>query len=131
MLREKLERLNALLVKVPMPQKTQRDLVIIAVFDRICICEANTYEVVLGNEWAKIAIVGFNPVDCHKAYIIESTYFRRVTNTLKPKYNHLPKDNAILIQHEKDNMSRTDVAKKYGVTRECVSRRYSEIRKGR
>lgn len=131
MLRAKLEKLNAILVKFPLPQKTHRDLIIIAIFDNTMIGEANTYDVVLGNEWAKIAILDFNPMDCHKAFIIESTYFRRVPSTLKPKYNYLPKDNLTLIQHEKDGMRRVDVARKYGVTVECVIRRYSEIRKGK
>jgi hypothetical protein len=127
MLRAKLERLKSVLARFPLPQKTHRDLLIAVVFDNTMIGEANTYDVVLGNEWAKIAVVEHNPADCHKAFIIESTYCRRA---VKSKYNHLPKDNAILIQHEKDGMRRVDVASKYGVTVECVIRRYSEIRKG-
>jgi hypothetical protein len=83
MLRTKLEKLNAILVKNPLPKKIHRDLIIIAMFDSIVIGEGNTYEVTLANEWATIAIVDFNPINTHKAFIIESTYFRKISATSK------------------------------------------------
>lgn len=48
---------------------------------------------------------------------------------MKCKYNHLPKDDAILIQHKQDGMSGIAVAQMYGVRQETVYRRYSEIEK--
>ena len=47
----------------------------------------------------------------------------------KNKYNHLPKDDAILTQHKQDGMNGIAVAQMYGVRPETVYRRYSEIDK--
>ena len=131
LLRAKLEKLNAILGKYPLPQKMHRDLIIIAMFDQVVVGEANTYDVILANEWATIAILDFNPRHCHKAFIIETTYFIKLPDVSKGKYNYLPKDDAVLINLEQQGMSRKAVAAKYGVTHQSVIRRYSEIRRKR
>jgi len=53
----------------------------------------------------------------------------KLSHPSKNKYNHLPKDDSILIEHEQDGMKRKDVAQKYGVDQATVIRRYSNIRK--
>lgn len=55
--------------------------------------------------------------------------FNEHSRPRKSKYKHLPKDDAILIKHEQEGMSRIDVALKYDVDPATVSRRYSEIKK--
>jgi hypothetical protein len=70
MLRAKLDRLNAILGKYPLPIKLHRDLLIMAAFDRISISAANTYEVVIGNEFAKIAVTECNPDGCHSVHTL-------------------------------------------------------------
>ncbi len=70
MFKSKINRLNAIFGKYPLPQKIHRDLLIMASFDIIFVCEANTYEVKLGRECARISVVGSGPMNCHKILIV-------------------------------------------------------------
>jgi len=65
MLKHTLAKLNIILGKYPLPNKNHRDLLMMAAFDKVVICEANMYEVMRGKEFAKIAVVESNPINCH------------------------------------------------------------------
>jgi len=70
MFKSKINKLNAIFGKYPQPKKIQRDLLIIAAFDTTILCEANTYEVSLGRRCARIAVVDYGSMNCHKIHIV-------------------------------------------------------------